>query len=325
MNRKQCYYHHPTRLSLILMLIHASAHLYLSTSALSLRLTRGRNRSPSDLRPLSLVRASEHHSTELTDGFHIDRLLLQCNVFALVASSILLPSPTFASGVSSTDSIQQTNSVSYDAGSWSSSNVITAADLSALSPSSITELGLKPATEDMPQIMLNGGSINAQTSKQTKSTKIKAREPILQGLVYFPERAPTDSTAEIPAAQQESKELDYYSDVLVLTAVSASDPDGPVLAGAKFPVSSVRFPFSFQMYEENLLMSRPGVRDAWENVVNTGDIVLRANICPSDSSAFPCQDYDRKKYAQGVAKLVSNLPGLRDGEHIRAPASLALQ
>ena len=325
MNRKQCYYHRPTRLSLILMLIHASAHLYLSTSALSLRLTRGRNRSPSDLRPLSLVRASEHHSTELTYGFHIDRLLLQCNVFALVASSILLPSPTFASGVSSTDSIQQTNSVSYYAGSWSSSNVITAADLSALSPSSITELGLKPATEDMPQIMLNGGSKNAQTSKQTKSTKIKAREPILQGLVYFPERAPTDSTAEIPAAQQESKELDYYSDVLVLTAVSASDPDGPVLAGAKFPVSSVRFPFSFQMYEENLLMSRPGVRDAWENVVNTGDIVLRANICPSDSSAFPCQDYDRKKYAQGVAKLVSNLPGLRDGEHIRAPASLALQ
>ena len=324
MNRNQCYRHPTTTLSSILVLINASAHLYLSTSALSLRSTRGRNRRPLDLRPLSLGGASEHHSTELTGGFHIDRLLLRCNVLALVASSILFPSPTLASCVSSTDSIQQPNSVSYYAGGWSSSNVITAADLSALSPSSITELGLKPATEDKPQIVLSG-SINSQTSKQTMSTKSKAREPILQGLVYFPEWAPTDSTANIPAAQQDSKELDYYSDVLVLTAVSASDPDGPVLAGAKFPVSSVRFPFSFQMYEENLLMSRPGVRDAWENVVNTGDIVLRANICPSDSSAFPCQANERKKYAQGVAKLVSNLPGLRDGEHIRAPASLALQ
>ncbi|KAL3797198.1 hypothetical protein ACHAW5_006060 [Stephanodiscus triporus] len=158
------------------------------------------------------------------------------------------------------------------------------------------------------------------------STKSKPREPILQGLVYFPERAPTDSAAKVPAVVQlERQQLDYYSDVLVLTAVSATDPDGPVLAGAKFPVSSVRFPFSFQMYEENLLTSRPGVLDAWASVVDTEDIVLKATICPSDSSDFPCQDNERKKYAQGVAKLISNLPGLQEGEHIRAPASLALQ
>jgi hypothetical protein len=308
MNSKKC-----------LMLIHAWAHLYTSTSGLSLRSTQGRNGRPWDLRPLSFGRVSEHHSNELNDGSHIVRLLLRCNILAVVASSILFLSPTLASGVSSTDSIHQTDSVFYCDGIWSSSNVITVADLSALSASSISELGLKPATEDKPQITLNGGSINDQTSKQTMSIKSKAREPILQGLVYFP------ATAKIPAAQQESQELDYYSDVLVLTAVSASHSDGPALAGAKFPLSSVRFPFSFQMYEENLLMSRPGVRDAWENVVNTGDIVLRANICPSDSSAFPCQDNERKKYAQGVAKLISNLPGLKDGEYIRAPASLALQ
>jgi hypothetical protein len=72
-------------------------------------------------------------------------------------------------------------------------------------------------------------------------------------------------------------------------------------------------------------MSRPGVRHVWEDAVDTGDIVVSASICPSDSSAFPCQDNEQKKYAEGVAKLINNLPGLKEGEHIRAPASLALQ
>ncbi len=240
---------------------------------------------------------------------------------------MLLPLPSFASGISPTGSIQETHaaSTSCSAGSWSCSNVIAAADLSSLSPSSITELGLKAATEDRPQITLNGKYMNPKTSKQTVSTKSKPREPILQGLVYFPERAPTDSTAAVQAGQQESQQLDYYSDILVLTAVSATDLDGPVLAGAKLPIDGIRFPFSFQMYEENLLMSRPGVQHTWEGVVDSGDVVVRASICPQDSSAFPCQENERKKYAEGVAKLISNLPGLNEGEHIRAPTSLALQ
>jgi hypothetical protein len=195
---------------------------------------------------------------------------------------------------------------------------ISATDLSALTPSSITEFGLKPATEDKPQISLTGRSM--------QSMKSKSREPILQGLVYFPERAPSkDSTDTVPSVQQERKQLDYYSDILVLSAVSATDQDGQVLAGAKFPVSSVRFPFSFQMFDENILKSRPGVVDAWANVVDTGDIVVRAQICPGDASAFPCPIDERKKYSEGVAKLISNLPGLQEGEHIRAPASLALE
>merc|ERR1712029_1214720 len=109
-----------------------------------------------------------------------------------------------------------------------------------------------------------------------------------------------------------------------LTAVSAAQPDGPILAGAKFPVSSVRFPFFFQMYEENLLMSRTGVRDSWESVVDTGDVIMRASICPSDSITYPCKEEYTKKHAEGVAKLITNLPGLNEGEKIRAPASLAL-
>ena len=108
------------------------------------------------------------------------------------------------------------------------------------------------------------------------------RKPIIQDLVFFPEIAPSNPTEKVPGPGQQEKEqaLDYYSDVLVLTAVSATQPD-LVLAGAKFPVSAVRFPFSFEMYNENLLTSRSGVQNAWDSVEKTGDIIVKAIICPS--------------------------------------------
>ncbi|KAL9183644.1 hypothetical protein ACHAXT_004500 [Thalassiosira profunda] len=203
--------------------------------------------------------------------------------------------------------------------SWSSSIAIAAESPSSITPSSIADLGLMPPTEDKPQIKLNDGK--APTTKQPSvSQKANGRQPILQGLVYFPERASRDPDAKSPAGPQVKQQLDYYSDILVLTAVAADRPDGPTLAGAKFPVSSVRFPFSFTMYKENLLD-----QNAWSRVADTGDVVLRANICPSDASAFPCAQEETKKNAQGVAKLITNLPGLPEGEKIRAPASLALQ
>ena len=175
--------------------------------------------------------------------------------------------------------------------------------------------------------MLNGGRANQQPSQQTSITRktTATREPILQGLVYFPERAPTDPNVKVSSGPQVKQQLDYYSDILVLTAVSATQPDGPELAGAKFPVSSVRFPFSFEMYDANLLTNRAGVKDAWESVAKTGDVILRASICPSDASTFPCDEKETKKSAEGIAKLITNLPGLEEGAAIRAPASLALQ
>ena len=105
----------------------------------------------------------------------------------------------------------------------------------------IAAMGLKPATEFRPQIKLTEDKVNSV------STNSNARTPILQGLVYFPERArdKPDGTTSISGPTPSKEPLDYYSDILVLTAVSAKDPSGPVLAGAKFPVSSVRFPFSF--------------------------------------------------------------------------------
>lgn len=191
-------------------------------------------------------------------------------------------------------------------------------------PAFVTELGLKPPTDDKPQIRLSEGALNSAPAKS------KARTPILQGLVYFPERV-KDKTTETGVASiststpSKSKEpLDYYSDILVLTAVSAKDPNGLVLAGAKFPVSTVRFPFSFSMYEQNLLLKRDGVKETWEEVQNTSDVIIKAYICPGDAATFPCEDREVKKYSEGVAKLITKLPGLREGEVIRAPASLPL-
>ena len=187
----------------------------------------------------------------------------------------------------------------------------------------ITELGLKPPTETRPQIRLT----EDRSGMMPTATKSSAKVPILQGLVYFPERARDKSVDTVfTSTSTPSKEpLDYYSDVLVLTAVSAKDATGPILAGAKFPVSSVRFPFSFSMFEQNLLLKRDGVTEAWKEVQNTSDVIIKAYICPGDAASFPCREEEVKKYAEGVAKLIIDLPGLDEGEVIRAPASLPLQ
>ncbi|KAL7483773.1 hypothetical protein ACHAW6_009417 [Cyclotella cf. meneghiniana] len=176
------------------------------------------------------------------------------------------------------------------------------------------ELGLKPPTAERPQIMLSGKSFSGRTWERT---------PVLQGLVYFPEQRDTKSSKQ---------PIDYFNDVLVLTAVPASQPDGSILAGARVPLSLVRFPFMFKMYEQNLLLTKLGVKDSWfgtnksdEGVPLLQDILVVARICPSDASTFPCNDAETKKYAQGVAKLITNLPGLSEGEVVRAPASLPLQ
>lgn len=242
----------------------------------------------------------------------------QLSVMALVASTLILfPSASVATA-------QQTCSLSDCGGVWPTS-ILATANLSSITPSSIADLGLKPPTDQKPQIMFNGGAPNVQPPQQTTSLKTDGKKPILQGLVYFPERAPKVPSEVSPSGPQVKEQVDYYSDILVLTAVSAAYPEGPVLAGAKFPVSSVRFPFSFQMHRENLLTNRPGVQEAWESVATTGDVILRASVCPSDASSFPCNNAETKRSAEGLAKLITNLPGMEEGQIIRAPASLALQ
>ena len=253
--------------------------------------------------------SSEHHNCGnviLMDSLH------RCSVslMAVITSAVLLFP---ASSVASESIFQQTNPAG-----WQSSSVVIggAADLSSSNAeSTITDFGLKPPTEDKPQITLGDRSVSNESVK---------RKPIIQGLVFFPEIAPSDPNAKVQPGQQEKQALDYYSDVLVLTAVSATQPD-LVLAGAKFPVSAVRFPFSFEMYKENLLTSKSGVQSAWDSLEKTGDVIVKAVICPSDASTLPCDVNETKKSAQGFAKLITNLPGLKEGETIRAPASLGLQ
>ncbi|KAL7466482.1 hypothetical protein ACHAXS_006777, partial [Conticribra weissflogii] len=154
----------------------------------------------------------------------------------------------------------------------------------------IENLGLKPPTADRPQIMLNDNlrkvpknspqpdDTPATLFLKTSNKKKTERQPILQGLVYFPQKAVADGTistssttlttettppASTPTGIKPKPEVDLYNDILVLTAVSANHPDGPILAGAKFPVADVRFPFQFQMFSENLLINREGVKEAW--------------------------------------------------------------
>ena len=163
------------------------------------------------------VSSRAHHNcghVMLTDSIR------RCSVSLMnVITSAVLLFP--ASSVASESIFQQTNPAA-----WQSSSVVigSAADLSSLTAeSTITDLGLKPPTEDKPQITLGDRS-----SVSNESVK---RKPIIQGLVFFPEIAPSDPTAKVPPGQQEKQALDYYSDVLVLTAVSATQPD-LVLAGA---------------------------------------------------------------------------------------------
>lgn len=291
--------------SLSLTIILASIQKF----SISLAFAVGSNRKWNG-RPLYIQGLRSH----TLDGFQCccNCALLWCNIMSFTAPIAISLPPSMAS-------IQQTYSVSeFGARSGATSAPET-------KPSSfVAELGLKPATDSKPQITLKGRMEEEQSLQHEKSQKSN-RIPILQGLVYFPEFAPKESTDKVHEGEKVTQQVDYFNDLLILTAVSSSQPSGPILAGAKIPISSLRFPFSFQMYEENLLVGTPGVRAAWENAVNSEDIILRAVICPSNSSLFPCVDMERKKYAEGVAKLISKLPGLKEEDQIRAPASLPLQ
>lgn len=143
---------------------------------------------------------------------------------------------------------------------------------------------LKAPTEDTPQIILPRSDIQDQNL------------PLVQGLVYL---SNPQLVRPLP------------SDMLILTVRDWTAPD-QVLAGAKVPVSRIRFPFSFAMSERNVV---PG------KSLSEKDLLINAKLCPS---ATPCSDEEASLKADGIAKLVRNLPG-SDGASIRAGASLGLK
>mmetsp|Transcript_7413 Transcript_7413/g.11235 ORF Transcript_7413/g.11235 Transcript_7413/m.11235 type:complete len:239 (+) Transcript_7413:131-847(+) len=156
---------------------------------------------------------------------------------------------------------------------------------------------LQLPTEDTPQIRLPQ---NFQPSPDD------GPQPIVQGLVYL--------------VRPNSEIRPYSTDTLVLTAGSLTAPD-EVLAGAKIPVSRLRFPTSFRMYKENILS---GKTSQWSDLEESGEILVKAKICP-EGVPLPCSDDESTLKAQGVSKMVRNLPGLTDGTNFRAAASLPLQ
>jgi hypothetical protein len=109
-------------------------------------------------------------------------------------------------------------------------------------------------------------------------------------------------------------------DTIVLTVRATNHFDAGVLAGAKIPVSKIRFPLQFSMFPQNLLVTP----EQWEEVKND-DLLVQAKICPEGASALPCPDAETIMRAEGIAKAIRNLPGLEEGTQIRAAASIQLQ
>jgi len=163
--------------------------------------------------------------------------------------------------------------------------------------SSISQV-LKQPTESQPQIMLPKGTDILQRPPDGKN-------PILQGLVYL--RDPQNKRPE-------------FSDNLVITVTSSSSEQA--LAGARIPVTKVRFPSQFNLYKENIL---PTKTQEWESAISSkNDLFVNARICPEYSTAKLCSDDESTFQARGISKVVKNLPGMKEGDIVRTAASLGL-
>ncbi len=181
------------------------------------------------------------------------------------------------------------------------SQTIAAAVVSSLSLGSIDQQqllqSLKPPTEETPQIVLPSRGLDSNDKES------EVVQPLVQGLVYL-------------TSPQQSRPVG--SDFLILEVRNGNNWDGKdnnrneVVAGAKIPVSRIRFPMQFVMSEKNIL---PG------QTVGENDLLVDARICPSATS---CSAEDATLKATGISKMISNLPG-SDGRSIRAAASLGLR
>lgn len=105
-------------------------------------------------------------------------------------------------------------------------------------------------------------------------------------------------------------------DTIVITVRDASAPDS-VLVGAKIPVSKARFPIQVRLFSQNIIDLQ-----GWSKA---NDVLIRATVCPAESASLPCSESEATMKAEGVAKLIQNLPGLPPGVTVRAGASLPLK
>ena len=158
---------------------------------------------------------------------------------------------------------------------------------------------LKQPTQDQPQIMIPTGPEISSMSQQT-------RDPIIQGLIFL--------------RDQENHRPDF-SDTLIITVTTKSFSEP--LAGAKIPITKMKFPTQFNLYKENVL---PNKRDDWESAISSyEDFIVTARVCPDISEGKPPCSEDKSQFlARGVSKAIKNLPGMRDGEVVRTAASIGL-
>lgn len=182
-----------------------------------------------------------------------------------------------------------------------------------MAPSTLQEdilNSLQPATKERPALLLPEDFASSKSGKPppvvqgeylTKCASIPINSNHGLGLVYLLD----------PANRRPSP-----SDFLVLTARSYQDPD-TVVAGARIPVSKVKFPFRFIMSEKNIVKGQEGK-------VNT-DLLVKAAVCPEDSPKFPCSDAQASMKGEGIAKLLRDFGGLPEGVEVRAGASVGLE
>ena len=108
-----------------------------------------------------------------------------------------------------------------------------------------------------------------------------------------------------------------------MTVRDVKHPD-IVLAGAKLPISRIRFPLRFKLSTSNL--KGPKELAIWKESASQHDLLVQAVVCSPESlttsastSTITCSD--ARFHAQGVAKLLR----LQDNEvTIRSAVSLPL-
>uniref|UniRef100_A0A7S2EJJ7 Uncharacterized protein n=1 Tax=Trieres chinensis TaxID=1514140 RepID=A0A7S2EJJ7_TRICV len=195
-----------------------------------------------------------------------------------------------------------------------STSVKTMSDTASASEEEMRRLGLRPPTEEKPQITMAGSGRGSNIIPQRGISALSLnqkneRSPIAVGLVYL--------------ANEQNRPS--YSDTLVITAATDSEPGTP-LAGAKFSIAKAKFPFQFSMYDDNILQDVPGGRpQGWYRATIDQDIIITARVCPEDSPKLPCAENESIFNARGICKLIRGLPGMKEGQVVRTPASLALE
>jgi hypothetical protein len=111
------------------------------------------------------------------------------------------------------------------------------------------------------------------------------------------------------------------SDIVLLTVRDVKQPD-VILAGAKLPVSRIRFPLRFRLSTSNLI-NTANVIAIWKESANQHDLLVQAVVCSeSSTTASTTSTCNARFRAQGVAKLIR----LQESEvTIRSAVSLPLE